>query len=192
MTVQELEKLAEEVEKGSEAAEEQLARHFSKTIYSVAIRRGFPHDDALEIVQETLDAVFTKLRKHEFRRECKLSTFVYRIARNQCSKYIRTETRLKSGGTFKHISIEECINRLADDPFHSSPLALLTRKEIKAIVQQCVEALENPEYRKVFELILQEYERPEISKMLGIPVERYDAITCYGRKKLKTCIEQKI
>ena len=63
-----------------------LVHRFQQPIYWHIRRMVVSHDDAKDVLQETFVRVFKNL--NEFRFECSLSTWIYRIATNECLRWL--------------------------------------------------------------------------------------------------------
>lgn len=77
-----------------QAAFHELVQRFQHRLFAVCFRVLGSPGDAEEAVQET----FVKLARHadSFREEAKLSTWLYRVARNVCTDRVRYEARRPS------------------------------------------------------------------------------------------------
>ncbi len=138
-----LQKLAKEVERAIQA-EGRMARQFWCTIWSVVTRFGFKHEEAKDIVHETLSILLIKIHNREFRGHSSLGTFAYKISRNICLKRMKQLTCLKHGGSRIHIPIDAyVINTLQADPLRYNPLEILKKREHEHLVSQCIDALEH-------------------------------------------------
>jgi RNA polymerase sigma-70 factor, ECF subfamily len=77
-----------------EAAFQELTRRHRHRLFAVCVRVLGSPSDAEEAVQET----FIRLARHAegFRGEAKLSTWLYRVARNVCTDHVRYDARRPS------------------------------------------------------------------------------------------------
>jgi len=140
--MKQLHKLAGEIEKALHA-EGRLACQFHRTIWSVVKRFGFHHDDAKDIVHETLSVLLIKVHKQEFRGHASFATFAYQISKNICLKRLKKLTCRKHGGDAIHIPLNTYItNTLAADPLRCNPLEILKTREREHLTRQCIAALE--------------------------------------------------
>jgi RNA polymerase sigma-70 factor, ECF subfamily len=97
-----------------EAAFHELVRRFQHRLFAVCMRVLGSPVDAEDAVQET----FVKLARHAegFREEAKLSTWLYRVARNVCTDRVRYEAR-------RPATPVDDITEVADEPDPSDHLA---------------------------------------------------------------------
>lgn len=168
-------------------------RRFLRTIWGRVRRFGFHYDDTKEIVHEILSEILIKLENQEFRGQASVQTFAWRISQNICLKRLRRLTSLKRGGHFVHLPFDHYLhNVLHADPRTYNPLEILKRQEVYDLLHQCIERLENHEYRSVFSLLIQGYARREISEELDISLNRVDAVLHHGKKKLRRYLRRHV
>jgi len=87
--------LARRAAAGESEAFEAIVREFGERVRSVALRMlGDPHE-ADDLAQEVFISVYNHL--HSFRGEARLSTWILRIARNQCLNRIKAHKRRYKG-----------------------------------------------------------------------------------------------
>jgi RNA polymerase sigma-70 factor (ECF subfamily) len=91
---------------GDEGAMRDLARLFGPTIQQQARRRLANHEDAEEVTQDVLLAVWRQIRS--FRQDAALSSWIYRITLNA------TMTRLRAGGRAKRRGVSVPLDTAAD------------------------------------------------------------------------------
>lgn len=178
--------LAREIERAIRNAEGRVADRFVKIAWDVARRFGFRHDEAREIVHETLSVVLITIHNQEFRGQAAVTSFTYQVGKNLCIKRLKHRNRLKrGGGKAIHQSLDRVLaNMLAADPRHSNPLEILKQREHEALTRASIAALTKPDYRGVLSLLLDGYTREEICVALNLPLKRVNAIISYGPKLL--------
>lgn len=95
-----------------EAAFQELVLRYRHRLFAVCIRVLGSPQDAEEAVQET----FIRLARHAetFRGEAKLSTWLYRVARNVCTDHVRHDARRPSTPVPDVTRIADAADR--DDP----------------------------------------------------------------------------
>jgi RNA polymerase sigma factor (sigma-70 family) len=175
--------LAREIEKALDL--EGHAHTCVDTLRGVVRRFGFTPADAMDIMHDILSEILYKIHTREFRGHASIITFTYQISKNTCLKRLDYLNRDKRGGNAPHLPLEHPKASVVEaDPRHWNPLELLKRRELEHLIRQCIQALDDQEYRRVFLLFIEGYERAEISKYLNIPVARVDAVFNYGKKKL--------
>ena len=70
---------------------ETLIQTHQKKVYNIALRMTKNHEDAQELAQDTLVRAFTAIKK--FRGEASFSTWLYRIAMNVCTDFLRKKNK---------------------------------------------------------------------------------------------------
>lgn len=78
---------------GNAAAEEAVARHFSRRVYALALARLHNHELARDMAQDVLLAVILALRAGRLREPDRIDSFVLSTARNLIAGHFRKESR---------------------------------------------------------------------------------------------------
>ncbi|MEP6916215.1 MAG: sigma-70 family RNA polymerase sigma factor [Acidobacteriota bacterium] len=117
---------------GEEAAMREVARLFGPMIQQQARRRLSNHEDAEEVTQDVLLAVWRQIRS--FRQDAALSSWIYRITLNA------TMTRLRAGGRAKRRGVSVPLDTTGDTDFelhhhHRAALADATPAPDERVVQ---------------------------------------------------------
>lgn len=126
----------------------QLYAQYNEVIYRLCL--GYTNDphQAKDIVQDTFIAVWKSL--DQFRGDAQISTWIYRIAVNNCIKQLNKDKKKKE----KQLSIE-----MGNNDKEESPKILFLRKLIKAL----------PEVdRLIISMELEEIPQAEIAEILGL------------------------
>ena len=90
---------------GDAAAFESLVRHYQKMIHSVTFRMSGSWAEAQDLAQETFIAAYRQLRN--FRGDAQFSSWLYRIAVNQCiNAGKRTKRQARLGDEWKSRLVE--------------------------------------------------------------------------------------
>lgn len=126
---------------------ENIFNKYKDRIFGLIIRMIKKSEDAEDITQQVFIRVYRKY--DSFRRESDLYTWIYRIAMNLCTDYIRRQVSGRKHG--ETISID---NNLEDSrvPSHENYLEQL---ELTAIIQEVISRMKE-KYRDV--IILREFE----------------------------------
>lgn len=82
--------------KGDPRAFRELVRRHQDRVFSMNLRMLGDRHEAEDVSQEVFVAVHRHLPR--FRGECKLSTWIYRVARNHCLNRLKYNERRESGG----------------------------------------------------------------------------------------------
>jgi RNA polymerase sigma-70 factor (ECF subfamily) len=165
-------KLVEELKAGKEEAFDALLDVYGSRLHSFASRMCRNAEDAKDVVQETLIAVFRSLK--EFRGESRFRTWLFTIATNACRK-------MKRKGKFEpdeELSLDDFMPTArghAQKPeitdWSQNPEELFLRSELRTAVEAAIAQLP-PHYRVV--LILRDVEQlstDETADVLGLSPE---------------------
>ncbi len=143
--------LVEAAQQGDQAAFSELVRLYDRSVLRIALRILRSPDDAQDAYQEAFLKVYRKIGT--FRFQCRLHTWIYRIATNACLDQLR---RRKSRPEFTALESDDSVGRspldLAADPSpSSSPDRMATSAEKRNRLEQALEKLSERE-RVVFTL----------------------------------------
>lgn len=181
-------KLIKQAKQGSNEAFEKLILHYEKSIYGVCMRLLKDEQAAYDAAQEVCVKVWRQLDK--FEGNSKLSTWIYRIATNQCLDIIRKNKRRDEISLYQmnHESGEEWENEgeVAEDPVgeHMEQLAL---QNIIAIALEEVKS----DYKHILMLRdMHGYSYEEISRHLGISVGTVKSRLSRARSAVKKILLQ--
>ena len=81
-------RLIERLKQGDSEAFAELVEQYSNAIYRIALRFTSESQDAEDVLQEVFIRVFRHL--DQFRNESSLSTWIYRIATNECLRLLNS------------------------------------------------------------------------------------------------------
>ena len=160
--------LLERLRAGEDDAFEELVRANAGRLLGVARRYMKSEEDAQDVVQEAFLSAFRSLDR--FEGGSRLSTWLHRIAVNAALMKLRTRRRKPEE------PIDDLLPRFRENgrplrsaiPWRPLPDDLLGQKEIRDLVQACVDSL--PEsYRHVLLLRdIEEFDTEETAEILGI------------------------
>jgi len=85
--------LADKIQRGERAAEEQFVLRYRDRIFAVALAKLGNYDAAEDVTQETLVAVLEALREGKVHEPEKLGAFACGTARNLANNHLRSERR---------------------------------------------------------------------------------------------------
>lgn len=153
---------------------EDVVRVFSEQLYWQIRRMVVSHDDANDILQNTFIKAWTNI--DYFRGEAKLSTWLYRIALNECLNFLNRQRAQDN------ISIDEAdsnlINMLEGDTyFDGDETQLMFQKAIRTLPEK---------QRIIFNLrYFQEMKYEDISEIVGTTVGALKASYHHAVKKIE-------
>lgn len=158
---------------------EEVVREFSEQLYWQIRRMVGSHDDANDILQNTFVKAWTNI--DYFRGEAKLSTWLYRIALNECLAFLNRQRAQEN------ISIDEAdsnfINMLEGDPYFDGD-------ETQIMFQKAIRTLPEKQ-RIIFNLrYFQEMKYEDISEIVGTTVGALKASYHHAVKKIEEFFKQ--
>ncbi len=151
-----------------------VVSHYSKQLYWQIRRMVLSHDDANDILQNTFLKAWNNL--DYFRGEAKLSTWLYRIAFNECLNFLNKQRAQST------LSIDDdeasTLNQLESDPYFDGD-------EAELLFQQAIHTLPEKQ-RLVFNMkYFDEMKYEEISQIMGTSVGALKASFHYAVKKIE-------
>ena len=130
---------------------EWIVNTYKEQLYYQIRRMVLSHEDADDLLQNTFIKAWNNLEY--FRGEAKLSTWLYRIALNECLNFLNKQRAQK------HLSIEESeanlLNQLESDPyFDGDQTQLLFEKAIQTLPEKQriifhLKYFEDPKFRSI-------------------------------------------
>lgn len=153
---------------------ERIVQEFSEQLYWQIRRMVLSHDDANDILQNTFIKAWTNI--DYFRGDAKLSTWLYRIALNECLNFLNRQRAMES------ISIDEyesnLINMLESDPYFDGD-------ETQIMLQKAINKLPEKQ-RMIFNLrYFKEMKYEDISEIMGTTVGALKASYHHAVKKIE-------
>lgn len=158
---------------------EWIVNTYKEQLYYQIRRMVLSHEDADDLLQNTFIKAWNNLEY--FRGEAKLSTWLYRIALNECLNFLNKQRAQK------HLSIEESeanlLNQLESDPyFDGNQTQLLFEKAIQTLPEK---------QRIIFHLkYFQDMKYNEISEIMGTSIGALKASYHHAVKKIEEFFKQ--
>jgi len=163
----------------------EIVRRWERKIFALCFGMLSREDDAKDAAQETFIAAYRNLAN--FRGEAKVSSWLHRIAVNQClTKQRRTKTRSET--FLDDESHEE--ERVFIAPPGQSPARITEQNERLSHVRHAVNALP-PDLRQV--IVMKEFEEmtfQEISETLELPLSTVKSRVYTALKQLRMKLER--
>jgi len=158
---------------------EQIVKEYSEQLYWQIRRMVFSHEDANDLLQNTF--VKAWLNIDYFRGDAKMSTWLYRIAFNECLTFLNKQ-RANNQISIDEINAE-MIGKLESDPYFDGDA---TQKAFLKAIQSLPE-----KQRIVFNLkCFKEMKHEEISEILGTSIGGLKASYHHAVKKIEAFIEK--
>ncbi len=165
--------------KTSELGFRMLMQSHQETLYFQIRRIVLDHDDAHDVMQNTMIKVFRNI--HGFKRDSKLSTWLYRIATNESITFINNK-RINEPLDDQNISAKVSVMR-ADSYFEGDDIQLMLEVALQILPQK---------QRIVFNMrYFDDLSYDEISKILGTSVGALKASYHHAAKKIEAFITHK-
>lgn len=160
---------------------EMIVTQYSEQLYWQIRRMVLSHDDANDLLQNTFIKAWTNI--NYFRAEAKLSTWLYRIALNECLTFLNRQKAVSS------VSIDDAdvavLQKLESDPYFSG-------EQIQLILQKALLTLPEKQ-RMVFNLkYYQEMKYEEMSEIFGTSVGALKASYHHAVKKIEKFLEGEV
>lgn len=163
----------------------EIVRRWERKIFALCFGMLSREDDARDAAQDTFIAAYRNLAN--FRGEAKVSSWLHRIAVNQClTKQRRTKTRSE---TFLDDETNE-EERVFIAPLHQSPARITEQNERLSHVRHAVNALP-VDLRQV--IVMKEFEEmtfQEISDTLELPLSTVKSRVYTALKQLRMKLER--
>jgi len=128
---------------------EEIYSLYSPQIFRVCMGYVNDHDQAKDLVQETFIAVWRNLSS--FRNESKISTWIFRIATNNCLRAIEKNKRVTK----------------VELPFNLPVVQEETQEEKLTFLYNCIAELEEMD-RIIIGLVLEDLPQAEIAGIVGL------------------------
>lgn len=163
----------------------EIVKRWERKIFALCFGMLCREDEAKDAAQETFIAAYRNLAN--FRGEAKVSSWLHRIAVNQClTKQRRTKTRSE---TFLDDE-DNAEERVFVAPLHQSPARIIEQNERLSHVRQAVNALPT-DLRQV--IVMKEFEEmtfQEISETLELPLSTVKSRVYTALKQLRMKLER--
>ena len=153
---------------------EEVVKAFGETLYWQIRRMVLDHDDANDLLQNTFIKAWTNL--DQFRGDARLSTWLYRIALNECLNFLNKQKAQQN------LSIDDTetsvVNQLESDPYFDGD-------ETQQMFQEAIHTLPEKQ-RMVFQMkYFDEMKYEDISDILGTTVGALKATYHHAVKKIE-------
>lgn len=174
---------------GNQHAYDKLMNKYYKLVNNLIYRIIYTKEDVEDLTQEAFIKAFNSLDK--FDTQFAFSTWLYKIATNNCIDYIRKK-KLNTFSIDKEFDSgeDEFKFEIADND--TKPDRNIIESERKKILEKAIDSLP-PKYRKVILLRHRdEKEYEEIAKELNLPLGTVKAHIFRGRELLNRYLKDKI
>lgn len=174
---------------GEQSAYDKLMRKYYNLVHNLIYRMIYNKEDVEDLAQEAFIKAFNSLDK--FDRQFAFSTWLYKIASNNCIDYLRKK-KLNTISINKEIDSEDDDLRFEIPDVEFKPDRSIIEEERKALLEEAIASLPG-KYRTVILMRHRdEKEYEEISKELKLPLGTVKAHIFRGRELLNKYLKDKI
>lgn len=163
----------------------EIVRRWERKIFALCFGMLGREDDARDAVQETFISAYRNLKN--FRGEAKVSSWLHRIAVNQC---LTIKRRAKTRSEDFLDEDEAAEDRTFVAPAHLSPARTTEQSERLTLVRQAVQALPSELKEVVVMKEFQEMTFQEISDTLELPLSTVKSRLYTALKQLRMKLER--
>lgn len=181
--------LIENALKGHQQAYDKLMKKYYNLVHGLIYKMIFRKEDVEDLAQEAFIKAFNSLDK--FDRQFAFSTWLYKIASNNCIDYLRKK-KLSTFSIDKEIETDDDDLKFEIPDNETKPDREIIESERKKILEEAISNLPG-KYRKVIELRhKEEMEYEEIAKKLKLPLGTVKAHIFRGRELLNKYLKDKL
>ncbi|HWQ81771.1 MAG TPA: sigma-70 family RNA polymerase sigma factor [Ignavibacteria bacterium] len=174
---------------GEQSAYDKLMKKYYNLVHNLIFRMIYNKEDVEDLAQEAFIKAFNSLDK--FDRQFAFSTWLYKIASNNCIDYLRKK-KLNTISIDKEIDSEDDDLRFEIPDVEFKPDRSIIEEERKALLEEAIASLPG-KYRTVILMRHRdEKEYEEISKELKLPLGTVKAHIFRGRELLNKYLKDKI
>ena len=181
--------LIERALSGDQPAYDRLMKKYHQLIYNLIFRMIYKKEDVEDLTQEAFIKAFQSLDK--FDRQYSFSTWLFKIASNNCIDYLRKK-KLSTFSIDKEMGSDDDDLRFEIPDSDYIPDKQIIDRERKAILEAAIGQLPQ-KYREVILLRhSQEKDYEEIAKILKLPLGTVKAHIFRGRELLNKYLKEKL
>ena len=171
------------IKQGDNPSFRSLIESYERLVFHVVCRMVPNTADQEDLCQDVFLKVYTHI--HDFRFECRLSTWIASIAYNRCINFLQKK---KASLYLDHSRREhlEFASGIENRPDHE-----VEREDIAARLHEAIAQMDVP-YRTILTLYhLEEMEYAEIAQIMGMPEGTVKSYLFRARQKLKAAVFSK-
>lgn len=159
-----------------------LVEKFQEPLYWQIRRMVLYHDDADDILQNVFIKAWQGM--DNFRGDSRLSTWLYRIASNECLNFLQRQKQVQISLSTDDTTADGVMIQLESDPYFDGD-------ETELLLQQAIQSLP-PKQRQVFNMkYFQELRYEDMSEILGTSVGALKASYHHAVRKITAFFEQR-
>ena len=175
---------------GEGGAFEELVNLYQVKVISTCYKFVRDKLDAQDVAQEVFIEIHRSIPK--FRRDSKLSTWIYRIAVSKSLDFLRKKNRKKRYGKFKSLFDPDVKNRKSTSNLLENPEMLLESNEKIKLLQEALDTLPKNQRVAITLSKVENFSNPEIAEIIGTTVSAVDSLIHRGKKALQKELLKKL
>lgn len=176
--------LVERIRDGSESAESELVRRYSRAIMVMLKQRTGDVQRAEDIHQDTFCVVLQRLRTTSIDDPSRISAFLHKTAINLLIGEFRKEARRRTHAD------TDLVQRHTDT--RSNQLTQLIREEADKAIRTMIQEMRNARDRELlYRFYVLQQEKPLVCKALALTTEHFDRVISRARKRFRQLVEEK-
>jgi len=160
-----------------------LVDDYKNLVFTVALRMLKNTEEAEEIAQDTFIKVFKSIKS--FKGDSKFSTWIYRIAYNNCLDRLKKIRKTQAISSFDEISGIE-ITEL------NTVLDVIEKEEKSKLLKKCMELLSTTDCALLTFFYFEEKKLNELSKILNLPENTIKVRLFRARTRLATIVKERL
>ncbi len=178
----------EGAKRGEANAFEQLVTVYEKTIYNICLRMLANEQEAYDATQEVFVKIWKQLR--HFKGESKLSTWIYRIATNECLDRLRKIKKKQEISIYQN-NEDDNQEWIIDKPSENQNTEkIIENKAMQEILKQALEELKEEHRTMIVLRDIREYAYDEIADILNISLGTVKSRIARARLAFKKILQQ--
>ncbi len=177
--------IVERIKSGDSTVFSEIVASCKDMVYNTALGIVQGEEDAEDITQEVFIQVYESIS--QFRKEAKLSTWIYRITISKALDFEKKKRRQKNGGLLKRIFNEKS----EDEPAHfDHPGIVLDKKENAAVLFNALNKL--PEKQRIAFMLhkLEALNYQEIADVMKISLMAVESLQVRAKNNLKNILKK--
>ncbi len=175
---------------GDGSAFEELVNLYQVKVISTCYRFVRDKLDAQDVAQEVFIEIHRSIPK--FRRDSKLSTWIYRIAVSKSLDFLRKKNRKKRFGKVKSLFDSDVKYRKAAQDIKENPEVLLETNEKVRLLQEALEKLPKNQRVAITLSKVENFSNGEIAEIIGTTVSAVDSLIHRGKITLQKELSKKL
>ena len=183
MTINDDQQIIDKVLNGDTNAFSSLVEKYKDMVFSLAIKVTKNREEAEEVSQDSFIKAFKSLKN--FKGDSKFSTWLYKIAYNNCMDRIKKNARRYNTDAIDEV-VENKIKATEDT------MQMIERKERAILMNECMEELPEDERSILWLFYYKELSLKEIIEVTSLSQTNLKVKLHRARKKLLAIVQQRV